>query len=88
MQRVSERDDRKERYPVAVDATLHDGDGRKTPVRLTDFSNEGCRVEGCDGVHIGERLQIAIPRMGHVKAQVRWIGSGSAGVRFVAESDF
>ncbi|MEA3059902.1 MAG: hypothetical protein QOE50_1314, partial [Sphingomonadales bacterium] len=37
---------------------------------------------------IGERLQIAIPRMGQVKAQVRWSLVGSAGAKFLAESDF
>ena len=35
-----------------------------------------------------ERLEIAIPRMGQVKAQVRWALPGTAGAKFLAESDF
>ena len=47
------------------------------------------RTDGTDrDFHIGERVQIAIPRMGAVKAQVRWALPGSAGTRFLTESDF
>jgi len=35
-----------------------------------------------------KRLAIAIPRMGQMKAQVRWALPGKAGARFLAESDF
>jgi hypothetical protein len=55
---------------------------------LTNFSDNGCRIEAEADFRIGERLQIAIPRMGHVKAQVRWALTGSAGAKFLAESDF
>ena len=79
---------RKDRHPVEIDATVLRTDGRKEPVKLSNFSDEGCRIEADGDFHIGERLQIAIPRMGHIKAQVRWAMPGSAGARFVAESDF
>ena len=79
---------RKDRHPVEIDATVLRTDGRKEPVKLSNFSDEGCRIEAAGDFHIGERLQIAIPRMGHIKAQVRWAMPGSAGARFVAESDF
>ena len=79
---------RKDRHPVEIDAVVQRTDGRKEPVKLSNFSDEGCRIEGDSDFHIGERLQIAIPRMGHIKAQVRWAMPGSAGARFVAESDF
>ena len=79
---------RKDRHPVEVDAIVHRSDGSKTPVRLTNFSDEGCRIQAEDEFRIGERLQIAIPRMGRVKAQVRWSLPGSAGAKFLAESDF
>jgi hypothetical protein len=88
MERTSERDGRKVRHPVEIEATVLHAGGGKTPVRLTNFSDEGCRIEGAEGFRVGERLQIALPRMGQVKAQVRWTGLGSVGVRFVAESDF
>ena len=79
---------RKDRYPVEIDAVVHRDDGRKVPVRLSNFSDQGCRVETDESFHIGERLQIAVPRMGNVKAQVRWALPGAAGTRFLTESDF
>jgi len=88
MLRVHDWVGRKDRHPVGIDAVVHRADGSKSPVKLTNFSDEGCRIEAPDEFRIGERLQIAIPRMGQVKAQVRWSATGSAGARFVAESDF
>jgi hypothetical protein len=79
---------RKDRHPVVVDAVVHRTDGTKSPVRLTNFSDDGCRIEAELNFRIGERLQIAIPRMGQVKAQVRWALPSSAGAKFLAESDF
>ena len=79
---------RKDRHPVEIEAIVQRSDGRKEPVRLSNFSDEGCRIDAPGDFHIGERLQIAIPRMGHIKAQVRWSMPGSAGARFLAESDF
>ena len=79
---------RKDRHPVAVDAVVHRTDGSKLPARLSNFSDNGCRIEAEADFRIGERLQIAIPRMGHVKAQVRWALTGSAGAKFLAETDF
>ena len=37
---------------------------------------------------LSERLQIAVPRMGNIRAQVRWCLPGAAGTRFLTESDF
>ena len=80
---------RRERHPVEIDAVMHRTDGAKAPVKLTNFSDQGCRIECAgDELRVGERLAIAIPRMGQVKAQVRWVAGQVAGARFVAESDF
>lgn len=79
---------RRDRHEVAIDAVVHCTDGSKEPVKLINFSEEGCRIESEHDFRIGERLQIAIPRMGKVKAQVRWALPGSAGAQFLAESDF
>lgn len=80
---------RKDRHPVAVDAVVHRTDGTKSPVKLTNFSDDGCRIEADETeFRIGERLAIAIPRMGQVKAQIRWSTHGNAGAKFLAESDF
>jgi hypothetical protein len=73
---------------VALDAVVHRADGSSLPVKLTNFSDEGCRLESEDDFAIGEKLRIAIPRMGQVKAQIRWALQGSAGAKFLAEADF
>jgi PilZ domain len=88
MQRTQAWAQRKDRHPVEIEAVVQRNDGRKMPVKLTNFSDQGCRIEADGEFHIGERLQIAIPRMGHIKAQVRWASAGTVGARFLAESDF
>jgi hypothetical protein len=87
VQRVPGWVERKERELVAVDAVVHRVDGTQSPVKLTNFSEEGCRIECPSDLRIGERLAIFIPRMGQVLAQVRWALPGSAGARFVSESE-
>ena len=88
MDRVPDWIGRKDRHTAAVDAVVHRTDGTKSPVRLTNFSDDGCRIESDMHLRIGERLQIAIPRMGQMKAQVRWALPGNAGAKFLAETDF
>lgn len=79
---------RRDRFPVDIDALVCRGDGRQTQARLSDFSDQGCRIHSAADFHVGERLQIAIPRMGRIRAQVRWIAPGTTGARFLTESDF
>jgi hypothetical protein len=79
---------RRERFPVEIDAVVHRDDGRKVAVKVSNFSDQGCRVETGEPFRIGERFQIAVPRMGNMKAQVRWALPGAAGTRFLTESDF
>lgn len=88
MHRVYDWVGRKDRHPVEVEAVIYRNDGSKSPVRLSNFSDDGCRIDSPIEFRIGERLQIAIPRMGQVKAQVRWALPGSAGAKFLIESDF
>ena len=88
MQRAHGWVGRKDRHPVEIDAVVHRNDGSKQEVKLSNLSDEGCRMDSEGHFEIGERLQIAIPRMGQIKAQVRWALPGSAGARFLAESDF
>lgn len=88
MERVHGWVGRKDRHATAVDAVVHRDDGSKSPARLSNFSDNGCRIEAETEFRIGEKLQIAIPRMGQVKAQIRWAMEGSAGAKFLAESDF
>ena len=85
MQRVQGWIGRKDRFPVAIDAVVHRADGSSTQVRLTDFSEEGCRMEG-DDFQIGEQVRIDVPRLGMMEAQVRWALPGSAGTRFLVKA--
>ena len=77
---------RKDRHPVEIQAVVHRGDGSSESVKLSNFSEEGCRIEAGSDFRIGERFEIAIPRLGQLKAQVRWALPGSAGAKFLAES--
>jgi len=86
MQRMQGWIGRKDRFPVAMDSIVHRADGATVTVRLTDFSEEGCRMEGEDVFHIGEHVRIDVPRLGLVKAQVRWALAGCAGTRFFDEA--
>jgi hypothetical protein len=88
MQPMRQVPDRKTRFPTEIDAVVHRTDGSKVQVRVSNFSDLGCRIETDRSFHIGERLQIAVPRMGNMKAQVRWALPGAAGTRFLTESDF
>ena len=85
MQHARVQGDRRVRFPVEIDAVTN---GSKLTARVSNFSDHGCRIEAEHDLHIGERLQIAVPRMGNVKAQVRWSLPGAAGTRFLTESDF
>jgi hypothetical protein len=76
---------RKDRHAVELDAVVHRVDGCRLPVRLADFSEEGCRIEGANDFRIGEHLSIDVPRLGLVKAQIRWALHDSAGAKFLGE---
>ena len=74
---------RKDRRPIAVTAVVRREDGTEVQVKLTDVSDEGCRIECDDEVlRIGEWVEIALSDSGEVKAQVRWALGTSAGVKF------
>lgn len=77
---------RKDRQAVAVDAAVHTDEGSEIPVKLTDISEEGCRIEAERDFRIGELIQIAIPDVGRVKAQIRWALMGSAGAKFIDDT--
>jgi hypothetical protein len=78
---------RKDRYAVDAFAVAHRPDGSTATVKLTNFSDEGCRVESEESFTIGEMVELAIPELGTVEAQVRWALPGSAGMRFLVDGD-
>lgn len=79
---------RKERRPLAADAVVRRADGSELHVKLSNVSDEGCRIELAHGeLQIGEWIEISIPSAGEVKAQVRWALEASAGVKFQAHEE-
>lgn len=85
VQRVHGWIGRKDRHSVSLDAVVHRAEGKTTPVKLTNLTDEGCRIETEDHLRIGERFEIAIPGVGKLRAQVRWALHDSAGARFIDE---
>ena len=74
---------RKDRRSIDTDAVVRRADGTEIPVKVTDLSDEGCRME-CEReiFAIGEWIDIKISSARQVKAQVRWALGASAGVKF------
>lgn len=87
MQRMHGWIGRKDRHAVEIDAVVRRDDGSESAVKVSNVSDEGCRIEGDRDFWIGERLRIAIPSMGQLNAQVRWALPGSAGAQFLGEYD-
>lgn len=87
MHRVHDWIGRRDRDAVDLDAIAHRADGSAMPVKLTNLSGDGCRMEAEEDFRIGEKLNIAIPDMGRLQAQVRWALRGSAGAKFLSASD-
>lgn len=76
---------RNERRDVDVPALAYLTDGSSIEVRLTNISYEGCQIEAEATLPIGERLKLALPRLGEISMQVRWALDGKAGARFLLE---
>ncbi|MFL6830184.1 MAG: PilZ domain-containing protein [Sphingomicrobium sp.] len=87
MQRIHGWIGRNDRVAVVIDAVVHRDDGSVVPVKVTDFSDQGCRMEGDELFRIGERIHVAVPRLGTLAAQVRWAIDGSAGARFLLDPE-
>ena len=79
---------RKDRRATGADAVVRRGDGSELRVKLSDISDEGCRLEcTSDCLRIGEWIRIAVSSGNEVKAQVRWALGTSAGVKFEADEE-
>jgi len=77
---------REDRRDVDVIAVAVRTDGTSQSVRLRNISYEGCLLEAETGYAIGEKITLALPRMGEIRTQIRWTtADGRAGVHFLAE---
>ena len=78
--------ERGQRRGVDLAAMAYRSDGSGLPVKLRNISYEGCLLESEAAMAVGERITLALPRMGEIKAQVRWIAeAGKAGAKFVVD---
>ena len=76
---------RRDRREVKVAAVAHLSDGAEIAVQITNMSAEGCQLEAEQTLGIGEKLRLAVPRLGEVSAQVRWSFGSKAGLYFLPE---
>jgi hypothetical protein len=71
---------RPHRSHVRIDARLTRACGNSEVVAVEDLSIDGCSVRGW--FQAGEKVTLALPRIGSFAADVRWASRGRAGLRF------
>ena len=79
-------DDRRRfaRHPVCATATLQTAQGDPVEVFLCDVSTHGCSVHCPDGwLRGGQFVSIAIGGAADLKAIIRWVRDGAAGMEFL-----
>ncbi len=72
------------RFAMKQAARLLCADNRPCAGLLFEVSLDGCRlaIADCDGFAINQPVTVAIEGFAKLKAQVRWAGNGSVGLRF------
>ncbi len=71
------------RKPASLTGVAYRPDGSWVRVHMTNLSYDGCHLITEEDFDLGEALTLVMPRMQHLKAQVRWVNDGQAGVRFL-----
>ncbi|WP_300973653.1 hypothetical protein [Sphingomonas sp. LHG3406-1] len=71
---------RPHRHDVSTEAEVIRACGNSGTVPVADLSIDGCSV--CGWFSAGDRLTIALPRIGKFEAGVRWAPRGRSGLRF------
>jgi hypothetical protein len=73
---------RRQRHAVRLKAAVTREDGEILTPDVTDLSLDGCCLSG--NFRIGEQIQLKIPRIGKLSAEIRWAFMGRAGARFIS----
>ena len=77
---------RNDRRRVDMASTVCRDDGSTVDVRISDISHDGCQIEAGTAFAIGETVILDLPRLGEVKAQIRWTSlDGKSGARFLID---
>ena len=71
------------RRRLTLPGTASSADGRAFRILLSNISYEGCHMLAEYDLTVGEVIQVDIPGMGRMQAQVRWSSDDQAGVRFL-----
>ena len=74
---------KRNRKMTSLTGVAYRADGAWVRVHMSDLSYDGCRLLTEEEFDIGEPLTLVMPRMQHLKVQVRWVKDGRAGVRFL-----
>jgi hypothetical protein len=79
---------RNERTDVDFDGAVVREDGSCHVVKVTNVSEDGCRIESDRPLSIGEWVTVRIAGRARWRARVRWALMDSAGLEFSANQDF
>ena len=74
--------DRRRRHAVRLEAAVTKSDGSIVTSSVSDLSLDGCCLTG--DFRIGEQIEVKVPRIGKLSAQIRWSVMGRAGARFIS----
>lgn len=74
--------DRQGRRAVDFLAFVHQPDGMRRSVRITNLSYDGCEIDGA-AVYVGDPVKLDLTGLGKVEAEVRWVAGDKAGARFL-----
>jgi hypothetical protein len=71
------------RRPVRLTAAAQWGDGTALTVEVSNLSYRGCQLCSKQPFTKGETINLVVPNMGQVRAQIRWVKGDRAGARFI-----
>ena len=73
-------------WSTVTNVASYVNNGTSVDVRLGNMSYDGCLLSSDHSFAIGEKVRLVLPRMGEIRAQVRWtLAGGKAGARFVLD---
>ena len=75
------------RKAASLTGVAYRSDGSWVRVHMTNLSYDGCHIITGEDFDLGEPLTLVMPRMQHMRAQVRWVKNGQAGIRFLHDGN-
>lgn len=85
MQRVFDTRKRDPRQKVNLVAVIRHPGSEPFRALVTELSYEGCQAIPEQSLCVGETVAIVVPRMGEIKAQVRWTAGDKVGFYFLKD---